>query len=60
MKHNRKEFKKKTKKKQKKPTAVQMCRLENIEQKSMKQVSYNGNILSQLVELINLIYNSLL
>ncbi len=25
-----------------KPTAVQICRLENIEHKSMKQVSYSG------------------
>ncbi len=26
----------------KKPTTVQICRLENIEHKSMKQVSYSG------------------
>ncbi len=31
---------------------VQICRLENIEHKNMKQVSYSGK--SQLVELINL------
>ncbi len=30
------------KNKQKKPTTVQICRLENIEHKSMKQVSYSG------------------
>ncbi len=44
----------------KKPTTVQICRLENIEHKNMKQVSYSGKYSSQLVELINLIYNSLL
>ncbi len=26
----------------KKPTTVQICRLENIEHKSMKQISYSG------------------
>ncbi len=44
----------------KNPTTVQICRLENIEHKSMKQVSYSGKYCPQLVELINLIYNSLL
>ncbi len=29
--------------KKKSPTTVQICRLENIEHKSMKQVSYSGN-----------------
>ncbi len=54
------EFNKKNNYLKKKPTMVQICRLENIEHKSMKQVLIVVNIPSQLVELMNLIYNSLL
>ncbi len=43
----------------KKPTTVQICGL-NKEHKSMIQVSYSGKYSFSLVELINLIYNSLL
>ncbi len=39
---------------------VQICRLENMEHKNVKQFLIVVNIPSQLVELINLTYNSLL
>ncbi len=39
---------------------AQICRLENIEHKSMNKFLIMVNIPSQPVELINLIYNSLL
>ncbi len=39
---------------------VQICRLENIEQKSINKFLIVVNIPSQHVELVNLIYNSLL
>ncbi len=36
------------KKKKKKPTTVQICRLENIEHESMKQLSYSGKYVFSL------------